>query len=381
MRRWFEGDADALKEGQLLRRPKLAQTLRAFSKRGADAIYEGRIARAIARANRKAGGVMTPKDLADYEVVRRAPLTGEHFGYRWASAPPPSAGGFTMLQSLALMERWEPWWKDGPVDARLHALAESWKGAFLDRQAYAGDPDHVDVPTEKMIAPTRMDARSDQFHPTLAMHARRYELPIEGYSSPPTTRPEGGGTSHLCVVDGEGNVASITTTVNLPFGARYTAAGLVMNDEMDDFARALGKKNAFGLPGGAANLPGPGRRPVSTMSPTILFEDGEPVMCVGAAGGSRIVTATEQVAFNAVVMGMPLEKAITAPRVHHQGVPDQLRTEESHPVESDTLARLETRGHTHEPIDHAAVVQAIRIRDDGLVAASDPRKGGAPAGR
>jgi gamma-glutamyltranspeptidase/glutathione hydrolase len=196
-------------------------------------------------------------------------------------------------------------------------------------------------------------------------------------------QPEDHGTSHLCVVDAEGNVAAVTTTINLPFGARYTAAGIVMNDEMDDFARAVGEANAFGLVGGAPNLPGPGKRPVSTMSPTIVFDDAGPVLCIGAAGGSRIVTSTEQVALSVLVRGRSLADAMAAPRVHHQASPNALRVEREAPLAEATRERLRARGHVIDETDHIAIVQAIHVvrgDDAHLDAASDPRKGGAPAG-
>ena len=156
--------------------------------------------------------------------------------------------------------------------------------------------------------------------------------------------PDNAGTSHLCVVDAEGNVASVTTTVNLPFGARFTGGGIVLNDEMDDFASGIGKANAFGLVGGARNLPGPWKRPVSTMSPTIVFEGGEPVLCVGASGGSRIVTATQQVAMNVLLRGMNAGDAVAAPRIHHQGVPDALRVEKVAPLDPELQDALRRAG-------------------------------------
>jgi len=176
----------------------------------------------------------------------------------------------------------------------------------------------------------------------------------------------------------------VTTTVNLPFGARYTAAGMVMNDEMDDFASAVGQTNAFGLPGGAPNLPGPGRRPVSTMSPTIVLDGEGAVLCIGASGGSRIVTAAEQVAWHTVVRGIDPLEALQHPRVHHQGFPDVLRHEETNALDEDLLATLAARGHQFETARHSAVVQLIRIQRGGsprLIAVSDPRKGGLPAGQ
>ena len=185
-------------------------------------------------------------------------------------------------------------------------------------------------------------------------------------------------------MDSEGNVASVTTTVNLPFGARFTGAGIVMNDEMDDFSRGGGKANAFGLVGGDRNLPGPWKRPVSTMSPTIVLRGGEPALCVGASGGSRIVTATQQVAMNVLLHGMTAGEAVAAPRIHHQGIPGTLRVETVAPLPRELQDALVALGHTIEPIHNVANVQAIQIERSPerlLRAASDPRKGGRPAGR
>lgn len=383
MRTWFSGEESALAVGSRLRQPELGRTLRALGRQGARAIYHGRIAREIVAANRRAGGVFTLQDLADYSVVEREPLSQESFGHRFVTAPPPSAGGFTMLQSLAVLERLPArhFPRDGSA-AYYHAIAESWKGPFLDRRRYFGDPDHVALPLEALADPARLDALAATFHPTLAGEPALYDLPVRPVAN--VVQPEDHGTSHLCVVDAEGNIASITTTVNLPFGARYTAAGMVMNDEMDDFARAVGEANAFGLVGGAANLPAPGKRMVSSMSPTIIFRNGRPIACVGAAGGSRIVTAVQQVAMNIVLRGMSASDALAAPRIHHQAEPNQFRYEEFAPLDAGILERLRRRGHVLDQIHHVAAAQVIGIEErEGqriLTAASDPRKGGRPAG-
>ena len=391
MRSWFAPGAAALVVGERFRQPELARTLAALARGGEAAIYRGAIARAIVNANRRAGGIMTARDLSSYRVVERAPASAVRFGYRWVTAPPPSAGGFTLLQSLAILEglpeRWRPIGSGGPPgDAFLHALAESWKGPYMDRERYFGDPDYVQLPLQRLGAPERIRARVDAFHPTLAHPPEDYALPLEAHE-PSIRQPDNAGTSHLCVVDAEGNVAAVTTTVNLPFGARYTAAGMVMNDEMDDFARAVGEANAFGLIGGAPNLPGPGKRPVSTMSPTLVLDDqGRPALCIGAAGGSRIITAIQQVAMNQLVHGMNVREALLAPRIHHQGHPNTLRVEEFSPLPEAVIDRLAARGHAYELIHNVATVQTLRIvrGEDGethLVAGSDPRKGGRPAGR
>lgn len=382
--RWFTDEQDFLPAGRRVRNLEQARTLRALARDGFASFYRGRIAREIVRRVRAEGGILTAADLADYEVVMREPLVATHFGHRWASSPPPSAGGVTMLASLALLERWLPDGARGADGPRLrHALAESWKGPYTDRHLYLGDPDHVDVPTAALLSAERAAQRAPLFHPALAYDTERYDVPLPGHEHGPATPGGDAGTSHLCVVDAEGNVAAVTTTVNLSFGARFTAAGIVMNDEMDDFAREVGEPNAFGLVGGAPNLPGPGRRPVSSMSPTIVFEGDEPVLCLGAAGGSRIITATQQVALFSVLLGDTPSEALARRRVHHQGVPAELFVEED--LDPALRVQLEARGHVLREIGHSANVQMIRIDRDGerqvLRAASDPRKGGRPAGR
>lgn len=381
LRGWLDR-TKGLKEGALLRQPRLAATLEAFARGGADVIYRGALTDEIVEANRRAGGIFTREDLERYAVVFRKPLVGRHFGHVFVTAPPPSAGGYTLLQSLAILERVDPKLELGRFE-RLHAMAESWKGPYLDRQRYFGDPDHVELPIEAMMDPARIAARARLIHRDRVTPVERFDFPLEPAEGA-AVQPEGGGTSHLCVVDAEGNVAAVTTTVNLPFGARYTAAGAVMNDEMDDFARAVGEVNAFRLVGGERNLPGPGKRPVSTMTPTIVFRDGKPVLCVGASGGSRIVTATQQVAMGVLFDGLDVGWAVKRARIHHQASPDVLGVESFSPLPPEAVEYLEALGHRTETLLHSANVQAIEIRHGArprLVAASDPRKGGAPAGK
>ena len=404
MSQWFDASGQPLK---VLKRPGLIKALQRLHKRGGRGMYRGPFARHLAKNVREAGGIIRKRDLRGYKTRDRNPLIENAFGYRWVSAPPPSAGGFTLMQSLLILQgivamNAQPSSNHAlltnntsssmhtslaamDTTAYLHALAESWKGPFIDRQRYFGDPDYVDLPLADLSAQDRLTQRAALFSPTSTTSPTEYALPIEALNDN-IVQPDNAGTAHLCVVDQDGNVAAVTTTINLAFGARYTANGVVMNDEMDDFASAVGQANAFGLIGGARNLPAPGKRPVSTMSPTIVFANDQPVLCIGASGGSRIVTATEQVALSVLARGQTLEQAIKAPRVHHQGQPDTLRTEEFSPLDESFAQALRALGHDIQPIRNVAVVQAIQVHRDAdghvvnLEAAADPRKGGQPAG-
>jgi gamma-glutamyltranspeptidase/glutathione hydrolase len=372
----------AIVQGSQLTNPTLARTLHQFALHGAAPFYRGAIAREIARVVSAHGGVLTTADLAAYEIRDRPALRGVRFGHEIVTAPPPSAGGFTLLASLALLDRWMPTPREGA--ALRHALAESWLGPFDDRQAYAGDPDFATIPIDALLSDDRIASRAALFDPWRHRPASDYALPIA--DARPTEGGEDHGTSHVCVVDGEGNVMSLTTTVNLQFGARITASGMVLNDQMDDFAREIGEANYFGLAGGAANLPAPGHRPVSTMSPTIVLDaGGAPLLCVGASGGSRIVTAVEQVMLFSLFVDARIGDAVERPRIHHQGTPATLSTEAA--LADDLRLALAARGHAlSPPVPGSANVQAIRItrRDDGTIAsldaASDPRKDGEPRG-
>lgn len=384
LRSFLPSETSPIAAGSHLENPALARTIHQFGAHGAEPFYRGAIARQIVQAVAAREGIMTAEDLATYEVRERAPLRGRRFGYEFVTAPPPSAGGFTLLASLALLERWMPTPREGA--ALRHALAESWIGPFVDRQAYAGDPDFAEIPVDALLAEDRLAARAERFDPYRHHAASEYAMPLPGTTPAATEGGDDHGTSHLCVVDAEGNVLSMTTTVNLPFGARVTAGGMVLNDQMDDFAREVGAANAFGLVGGAANLPGPHHRPVSTMSPTIVLDaSGAPILCAGGSGGSRIVTAVEQVLLFALFVDANVGDAVDRARVHHQGAPDTLSTERTLPA--DLALALAARGHVlSTPVEGSANVQAIRILRDasgqvtGLEAASDPRKDAEPRG-
>jgi gamma-glutamyltranspeptidase/glutathione hydrolase len=356
--------------------PALADTLKRFGREGPGLFYSGALGKQILAAVKQRGGILSAQDLAGYKVVERKPLRGARLGYDWATAPLPSAGGYTIMTSLALLERWLPTDAHYQSNERIHALIESWKGPYLDRQGYFGDPDYVKVPIDPLTSPARFEARAAVYHPALALPAAAYTQPL---AQPPSSakNPDNRGTSHLCVVDREGNVASVTTTVNLLFGSGISVAGLWLNDEMDDFAREVGQENAFGLVGGAPNLPAKGKRPISSMAPSIVFKDEKPVLCIGGSGGSRIPTTVEQVALYILKDGLHPQQAVAAPRVHHQADPQQAEVKGMPPLVKEELIK---RGHKVVETQWSAQVQAIHIVDGRLEAASDPGKGGEPRG-
>ncbi|MGB0680128.1 MAG: gamma-glutamyltransferase family protein, partial [Polyangiales bacterium] len=382
---WFLPQGTAAVPGQRLRNRALAKTLQRFAAQGAHTFYRGAMARGIIAANRKAGGVLRMRDLHLYQVRERPVLQATRRGLTWATAPPPSAGGYILLSSLALRSHW--WPDQGPVPTwlRLHGLAESWKGPFWDRRMYFGDPDFVTVPLKALMAPARVAARAALFHPTLALPQSWYALPLPDRPAQAPTVPENPGTSHLCAVDADGNVAAVTTSINLPFGARYSAHGYPLNDHMDDFSRTDNSSNAFGLVGGENNRLAPRKRPVSSMAPTLVLDAQGPVLCIGASGGSRIITAIAQVADQVLRRGKTPAEALALPRIHHQG--QALTTHVKSPLPARVLAALKARGHVHKELDSAyrPAVQLIQIRREGkrrlLYAAADASKGGIPAGR
>ena len=243
----------------------------------------------------------------------------------------------------------------------LHAMAESWRGPFLDRARYFGDPDFVSVPVDALLDPARIATRAALFDPARARPSRDYDLPLpDRAAGPPAPVPPGTGTSHVCVVDAEGNIASVTTTINIPFGAGVSVAGFWLNDELDDFTIPPAPGNpAAQLPGSALNQAAPNRRPVSTMTPTIVFQGDDPVLVIGGSGGTRIVTSVEQAAWRAIVLRAPVAEAVAHPRIHQAAQPEGLSAEAA--TAEAVVAALRARGHQTDSLRYGAVVQAIRI--------------------
>ncbi|MFO0562863.1 MAG: gamma-glutamyltransferase [Polyangiales bacterium] len=365
--------------GELLRRPRLATTLERYGREG-ERFVHGALAQAIESTVRAAGGVLTADDIRGYHSVERTPLSRVFRGATVVTAPPPSAGGVVLLETLAQYDALAA--RNLPLvsqtSATFHALADAFKHGFDDRARYVGDPgnsqlDRPSAVAESLLAPARLAQR----HRTFDASRARPVVVIE------PARDQ--GTTHLCVIDSDGMAVSLTTTVNLSFGSRVVVDSMdvLLNDQIDDFSLGTAGNN-FGLANSTPNALAVGRRPISSMAPTIVLRDGRPVLAAGASGGPRIATATTQVILNVLAHGMNVEAAVASPRIHHQGAPDVLLVERE--VSEDVRLGLRARGYQVQESDTPlAAATAISVGEiagtRALFASSDPRKqGGAPAG-
>ncbi len=360
----------APRPGTVMRLPILAGTLEAYARRGPRAILEGPAAEAIVRASRRHGGILTARDLAAYEPVWREPIRFEAFGWEIASMPLPSSGGILLGETLGLVERLG--YDEIPRDdaARGHLLVEAWRRAFADR-FLLGDPATTRASAAALLAPARLDA--------LAAGVPRERASLSRDAEPGSLLPgaERRETTHLSVVDGDGDAVAMTVTLNGNFGCGLLVpeVGFLLNNEMDDFATAPGRPNLWGLVQGEANAVAPGKRMLSSMAPTIAWR-GRDVLVLGSPGGSHIPTATAQVLLNVVVDGDRLSGAVERPRIHHQWLPDEVAAEPAWPDEARRA--LEALGHRVVEEDRIGEVHAVRRRADGTIeAAADPRGPGA----
>jgi len=364
-----------LRAGQLLERPDFAHTLDALA-RDPSALYRGPLARELVRAVRAAGGILSEQDLADYRPLWRPPLEGSYRGHRVVSMSPPSSGGVALIESLNVLERHELSKLGWGSSAHLHTLLEALKHAFADRARFLGDPDFVKVPVEKLTSKDYARALDQRLQADHVLRRDQYGTP-----SPNATQVRGGGTSHLSVVDADGNAAALTTTINGYFGARFVggSTGIILNNEMDDFSAQPGVPNADGLVTGEGNAIAPGKRPLSSMTPSIVFAADRPWIVVGGAGSARIISGVTQAIVAVVDFDLDAQAAISAPRVHTQWVPERIDLESFIPA--DVAQALARRGHSIEQSKDYCVLQMITVGKDGTIeAASDPRKQGVPAG-
>ncbi len=367
---FFKPGGGALSPGDRLVQSDLATSLETIARAGPRAFYEGATADKLAAAVQAAGGVLTVDDLKDYRAIERTPVRGSYRGYDIVSMPPPSSGGVELIEMLNILEGYDLTHADAADE--LHLLIEAMKRAYADRALYLGDPDKVQNPIARLISkPYAAEWRRtiDPAHATPASDIR----------AGGTVQPEGRNTTHCSVVDRFGNAVSNTYTLNFSYGLGLVAegTGILLNNELDDFAAKPEAPNAYGLVGFEANAPGPGRRPLSSMTPTIVLKDGKPFLVTGSPGGSRIITAVLQVIVNVIDRGMDIATAVSAPRVHNQWLPDQVFAEPALP--GDLVAALEARGDKVVAQRPFTSANSIVIAPQGFIGAADPRTRGALA--
>lgn len=369
-------DGTSLGEGDRLIQTDLATTLDAVAAHGAAGFYEGPAADKLVAGINSAGGIISLDDLKTYRPVIREPVRGTYRGYDIVSMPLPSSGGTVLIETLNMLEGYKlhdmmtKTSGASSVDA-LHVMIEAMKRAYADRARYLGDPAFVNAPLEQLLSKGyagRQRASIDIARATPWTDALSATPPHEGTN-----------TTHFSVVDSEGNAVSNTYTLNFSYGVGLVAegTGVLLNNELDDFTAAPGASNAYGLVGFEANLPGPGKRPLSSMSPTIVLKNNKPVLITGSPGGSRIISTVLQVIVNVLDGGMNIAQAVAAPRLHHQWLPDEVRIEQGFPKEA--LDGLRAKGHLIvEPLGQTSA-NSIAASPDGWNGAPDPRTRGAEA--
>jgi gamma-glutamyltranspeptidase/glutathione hydrolase len=380
-RQFFKADGTAYRPGEILRQPLLAASLRRIASEGEAGFYRGPVAAALTTLMRQRGGLITQADLDRYRAQWLSPLQGQFRGYRVVTMPPPSGGGATLLQLLNVL---------APLDlgrtglnsaASLHPMVEAMNLAYRDRNRLLGDPDQVAMPLDRLLSPRY----ADQQRQRLRADRHRPAAELEAEASPLTG---GTNTTHISVVDRDGGLVATTTTLNTAYGNGISVpgAGFLLNNEMDDFTAKPGAANAYGLRQGEQNAIAPGKRPLSSMTPTLVFTPaGEPLLATGSPGGSRIITTVLQVLLNRLVHGLNLASAVAAPRIHSQLWPDQIAMEQG--ISPDTQRLLEAMGHKLTLTFAMGSANSVEVRYDansgrvprGSLGVADPRRRDAAA--
>ena len=363
-----EGEAPQL--GVNFRQPDLGQVLKSIRDNGRSGFYEGWVAKTIAQAMEESGGIMTERDLKNYRVVEREPVRGTFRGYEVVSAPPPSSGGTHIIQMLNILEPYDLMAMGHNSAEYIHHVIEAMKIAYADRAAHMGDPDFAPVPLDQLLSKDYAAKVRDEINPARARSAN--EIQAGDFSD-----TESLDTTHFSVADTLGNVVSNTYTLNFSYGAHIVVpgTGVLLNNEMADFMTKPGTPNAFGLIESQANEIAAGKRPLSSMSPTLVLKDGAPWLATGSPGGSLIISTVMQTILNAMAFDMNIAAAAGAARVHHQWMPDTLRIENG--VSKDTIDKLKAMGHpVEENVRTLGRTQSIMIQDGWFLGASDTRRPG-----
>lgn len=369
---YYKPDGSVYKVGERMVFKDLAWSFRQISEHGAEAFYEGAIAEKIVADMKKHGGPITLEDLKKYHVAVREPVRGTYRGYEVIGMPPPSSGGIHIIQMLNILEEFPLGYLGPNSSESIHFLAEAMKLAFADRSKYLGDPDWWNVPISGLIS---KDYAAEQ-----RVKISRYRDKPSKKIQPESPNPyESNETTHISIMDQFGNIVSNTTTLNFSFGSGIVVpgTGILLNDEMDNFAAKPGTPNAYGLLGGEANAIQPTKRPLSSMAPMILLKEGKPFMAIGSPGGPRLINAILQVIINVIDHKMNIAEATNARRVHHQWKPDKLRVEDG--FNPDTLRLLAERGHHIDISKSMGSTQSVLRTKKGFHGASDPRRPGALA--
>ncbi|WP_416777377.1 gamma-glutamyltransferase [Xenorhabdus budapestensis] len=331
-------DGTPFQPGDKLVQTDLANTLEMIAKQGPDAFYHGKIPQIIEETSKKSGGIITATDFANYTITETTPVTCSYRGYKFISSPPPSSGGVTLCEILNIVEGYDLKSMGFNSAAYIHTLTEAMRHAYIDRNTYLGDPAFIKNPLDRLLSKSYAESIRKEIQPNKATPSKQVQPGIGPHEKPETT--------HYSVVDKGGNAVSTTYTINGRFGAVVIApgTGFFLNDEMDDFTTKVGEKNMYGLVQGATNSIAPGKRPLSSMSPTLVTKDNKIFLVLGSPGGSRIISITLQAALNIIEFGMPPQEAVNNPRIHHQWLPDEVYYEQRG-LSKDTLNLLEKMGY------------------------------------
>ncbi len=367
--KYFSKNGEPYKAGDRLVQKDLAEVLKLIRDKGRDGFYKGKVADLIVAEMKRGGGLITHEDLENYQPVIRKPVVGNYRGYEVISMGPPSSGGVCLIELLNILENFDIKKYGFGSSYTIHYLVEAMRRVYADRAEYLGDPDFVQVPVEKLLSKEYARSLANEIDTFYATPSSKVIRSV----SPPV---EGSHTTHYSVVDKWGNVVSVTTTINSYFGSMVVVdgAGFFLNNEMDDFSASPGVPNQFGLLGSEANSIQPGKRMLSSMTPTIVLKDNKPFLVLGSPGGSTIITSVLQVILNVIDFGMNIQEAVDAPRIHHQWYPDVVYYERRG-LPFDVIENLQRRGHKLvERVGYQGEVQAILIDDNGVkYGAVDPR--------
>jgi len=366
---FLKGDGTPLGRGDTLVQSELALSLQAITDAGPRTFYQGSLAEKIVTAVKQSSGLMTLDDLKNYRAIERPVVRGTYRGYDIASMPPPSSGGVHLVQILNILEGFPLHDLGAESAATLHLLIEAMKPAYADRAEFLGDPAFVKVPLAGLVSKRYAAEQRKAIDPDRAR-------PADTIKPGTPAAYESDNTTHFSVIDAQGNAVANTYTLNFSYGLGLVAdgTGILLNNELDDFAAKAGTPNAYGLIGGDANAPGPGKRPLSSMAPTIVSRDGRVVLVTGTPGGSRIITTVLQVILNVIDHRMNIAEAVAAPRIHHQWLPDRVFTERG--LSPDTVRLLEAKGHRMVATATSGSANSILVTPEGITGAADPRQRG-----